>query len=144
LRGRTVDELIYAFRYAWIDKTVGAIVLTGAGEKAFCSGGDQKERATTGGYGETEMGMFEIERLHRLIRLHRPHRGELAGQIAVDRVSTGTSRLRSDAVLGLRLADSRGQLAGRSQNVCHRHVQSICNPMQNAIAKAPSSGLEVP
>ena len=68
LRGRTVDELIYAFRYAWVDTSVGAIVLTGAGEKAFCSGGDQKERATTGGYGETEMGMFEIERLHRLIR----------------------------------------------------------------------------
>ena len=68
LRGRTVDELIYAFRYAWIDESVGAIVLTGAGGKAFCSGGDQKERAATGGYGETEMGMFEIERLHRLIR----------------------------------------------------------------------------
>lgn len=68
LRGRTVDELIYAFRYAWVDANVGAIILTGAGEKAFCSGGDQKERAATGGYGETEMGMFEIERLHRLIR----------------------------------------------------------------------------
>lgn len=68
LRGRTVDELIYAFRYAWVDAAVGAIILTGAGEKAFCSGGDQKERAATGGYGETEMGMFEIERLHRLIR----------------------------------------------------------------------------
>ena len=68
LRGRTVDELIYAFRYAWVDAAVGAVILTGAGEKAFCSGGDQKERATTGGYGETEMGMFEIERLHRLIR----------------------------------------------------------------------------
>ncbi|CAB4742325.1 MAG: 1,4-dihydroxy-2-naphthoyl-CoA synthase [Actinobacteria bacterium] len=68
LRGRTVDELIYAFRYAWVDKAVGAIVLTGAGSKAFCSGGDQKERAATGGYGETEMGMFEIDRLHRLIR----------------------------------------------------------------------------
>ncbi len=68
LRGRTVDELIYAFRYAWVDRAVGAIILTGAGEKAFCSGGDQKERAQTGGYGETEMGMFEIERLHKLIR----------------------------------------------------------------------------
>jgi len=68
LRGRTVDELIYAFRYAWVDDAVGAIVLTGAGDKAFCSGGDQKERAATGGYGETEMGMFEIDRLHRLIR----------------------------------------------------------------------------
>jgi len=68
LRGRTVDELIYAFRYAWVDSEVGAIILTGAGDKAFCSGGDQKERATTGGYGETEIGMFEVERLHRLVR----------------------------------------------------------------------------
>jgi dihydroxynaphthoic acid synthetase len=68
LRGRTVDELIYAFRYAWVDRAVGAIILTGAGEKAFCSGGDQKERAQTGSYGETESGMFEIDRLHRLIR----------------------------------------------------------------------------
>ena len=68
LRGRTVDELIYAFRYAYVDKGVAAIILTGAGTKAFCSGGDQKERNETGGYGETEMGMFEIERLHRVIR----------------------------------------------------------------------------
>ncbi len=68
LRGRTVDELIVAFRHAWVDSAVGAIVLTGAGDRAFCSGGDQKERALTGGYGETESGMFEIERLHHTIR----------------------------------------------------------------------------
>ena len=46
----------------------GSIILTGAGEKAFCTGGDQKERSTTGGYGDTETGMFEIESLHKLIR----------------------------------------------------------------------------
>ena len=68
LRGRTVDELLAAFKYAWVDNSVGAIILTGAGEKAFCSGGDQKERAATGSYGETETGMFEIESLHKLIR----------------------------------------------------------------------------
>jgi naphthoate synthase len=68
LRGRTVDELLAAFKYAWVDKSVGAVILTGAGEKAFCTGGDQKERATTGGYGETETGMFEIEALHKIIR----------------------------------------------------------------------------
>ncbi|MGH3661692.1 MAG: enoyl-CoA hydratase-related protein [Micromonosporaceae bacterium] len=67
-RGRTVDELIAGFRAAWADSQVGAIVLTGAGEKAFCTGGDQKQRAETGDYGETESGLFEIERLHRLIR----------------------------------------------------------------------------
>jgi naphthoate synthase len=67
-RGRTVDELISAFKTAWSSRTVGAIVLTGAGDKAFCAGGDVKERAETGGYGETEWGTFEIERLHRIIR----------------------------------------------------------------------------
>jgi naphthoate synthase len=68
LRGRTVDELLAAFKYAWVDKAVGAVILTGAGEKAFCTGGDQKERAEKGSYGETETGMFEIEALHKIIR----------------------------------------------------------------------------
>src|SRR3972149_11498547 len=67
-RGRTVDELIAAFRTAWADESVGAVVLTGAGDRAFCAGGDQKQRAETGDYGPTESGRFEIERLHRLSR----------------------------------------------------------------------------
>jgi naphthoate synthase len=67
-RGRTVDELISAFKHAWADHRVAAVVLTAAGERAFCTGGDVKERAETGGYGETEWGTFEIERLHRVIR----------------------------------------------------------------------------
>ena len=68
LRARTVDELIAGFKSAWVDPNVGAVILTGAGEKAFCSGGDQKERAEKGNYGETETGMFEIEALHKIIR----------------------------------------------------------------------------
>ena len=68
LRGRTVDELLSAFKFAWVDQKVGAVILTGAGEKAFCTGGDQKERAEKGNYGETETGMFEIEALHKIIR----------------------------------------------------------------------------
>jgi dihydroxynaphthoic acid synthetase len=67
-RGRTVDELIHAFKHAWADHRVAAIILTGAGDRAFCAGGDVKERAETGSYGETEWGTFEIERLHRIIR----------------------------------------------------------------------------
>lgn len=67
-RGRTVDELIAAFRDAWADPAVAAVVLTGAGDRAFCAGGDQKQRAETGDYGPTDSGLFEIERLHRLIR----------------------------------------------------------------------------
>jgi dihydroxynaphthoic acid synthetase len=47
---------------------VRCVVLTGAGEKAFCTGGDVKQRAETGDYGPTESGMFEIGYLHKLIR----------------------------------------------------------------------------
>ncbi|HVQ89772.1 MAG TPA: enoyl-CoA hydratase-related protein [Mycobacteriales bacterium] len=67
-RGRTVDELLSAFKHAWADRRVACVILTGAGDQAFCAGGDVKERAETGGYGETEWGTFEIERLHRMIR----------------------------------------------------------------------------
>lgn len=67
-RGRTVDELNRCFKAAWADKSVGVVALTGAGDKAFCAGGDQKERAEYGGYGPTETGLFEVEALHRVIR----------------------------------------------------------------------------
>ncbi|NLU83628.1 enoyl-CoA hydratase-related protein [Rhodococcus sp. HNM0569] len=67
-RGKTVEELIKAFRSAWADNSVQAVILTGAGEKAFCTGGDVKQRAETGDYGPTESGMFEIGNLHKLIR----------------------------------------------------------------------------
>lgn len=67
-RGRTVDELIDAFRSAWTHKAVRCIILTGSGDKAFCSGGDVKQRAETGDYGPTKSGMLEMDLLHRLIR----------------------------------------------------------------------------
>ncbi|MFC4945103.1 enoyl-CoA hydratase-related protein [Pseudonocardia sp. GCM10023141] len=67
-RGRTIEELIAAFRTAWADPAVRCVIFTGAGEKAFCTGGDVKQRAETGDYGPTESGLFEIDGLHRLIR----------------------------------------------------------------------------
>ena len=67
-RARTVDELIDLLTRAWADAAVGVICLTGAGDRAFCAGGDQKQRAQTGDYGPSSSGLFEIERLHRLIR----------------------------------------------------------------------------
>lgn len=42
-RNRTLDELAEAFEDAALDESVGVIVLTGAGSKAFCTGGDVKE-----------------------------------------------------------------------------------------------------
>jgi naphthoate synthase len=67
-RGRTIDELIFCFKAAWADRSVGVIALIGAGDKAFCAGGDQKQRMETGDYGPTESGLFEVETFHRLIR----------------------------------------------------------------------------
>jgi len=40
-RGKTCDELIHALNRAGWDKSIGVIVLTGAADKAFCTGGDQ-------------------------------------------------------------------------------------------------------
>lgn len=70
-RAQTVQELIWAFRDAWDDNEIGVVVLTGAGEKAFCAGGDQKDRGE-GGYGKAGgltggMGL-EMETLHYVIR----------------------------------------------------------------------------
>lgn len=67
-RARTVDELIRCFKRAWADSQVGVVCLTGAGDRAFCTGGDQKQRAETGDYGPSESGLFEVENLHRAIR----------------------------------------------------------------------------
>jgi len=44
------------------------ICLTGAGDRAFCAGGDQKQRAETGDYGPSTTGLFEVESLHRVLR----------------------------------------------------------------------------
>ena len=67
-RAQTVDELIMAFKRSWASSEVGVIALTGAGDKAFCAGGDQKQRAETGDYGPSASGLFEVDSLHRVIR----------------------------------------------------------------------------
>jgi naphthoate synthase len=67
-RGQTIDELIGAFRMAWADRSVRCVIFTGAGDKAFCAGGDVKQRAETGDYGPTASGMFEVDYFHRLLR----------------------------------------------------------------------------
>jgi 2-ketocyclohexanecarboxyl-CoA hydrolase len=65
-RTRTVRELTEAFEDARWDPAIGVAVLTGAGDKAFCSGGDQKERGQ-GGYATEERPM-DVEALHSAIR----------------------------------------------------------------------------
>jgi naphthoate synthase len=47
-RPKTVVEMMQALDEARNDDTIGVIILTGEGEKAFCSGGDQKIRGDAG------------------------------------------------------------------------------------------------
>jgi naphthoate synthase len=65
-RTRTVHELTDAFLDARFDPAVGVVVLTGAGDRAFCSGGDQKERGS-GGYSPEGRPMY-VDGLHNAIR----------------------------------------------------------------------------
>jgi len=65
-RGTTCDELIRAFNAAGYDRSIGAIVLAGAGDRAFCTGGDQS--AHDGNYdGRGTIGL-PMEELHDVIR----------------------------------------------------------------------------
>jgi naphthoate synthase len=47
-RPLTVEEMSHALNDARNDPTIGAIILTGEGKEAFCSGGDQKIRGNAG------------------------------------------------------------------------------------------------
>lgn len=69
-RGRTCDELIHALQLAAWDREVAAIVLAGAGDKAFCTGGDQSAHGSddSGQYdGRGTIGL-PMEELHAAIR----------------------------------------------------------------------------
>ncbi len=57
-RPQTVDQMIEALSDARHDDRIGAIILTGEGELAFCSGGDQKIRG--------DAGYADNEGVHRL------------------------------------------------------------------------------
>jgi naphthoate synthase len=68
-RPQTVVELSHAFTRAREDTAVGVIVLTGAGEEAFCSGGDQRVRGDSGYESEPGgVGRFHVTDLHLQIR----------------------------------------------------------------------------
>ena len=62
----TVEELIQAFLKAGWDKKIGVIVLTGTGDRAFCTGGDQS--AHVGSYEGRGTNGMPIEELQSLIR----------------------------------------------------------------------------
>lgn len=68
-RPKTVQEMIDAFTAARDDADIGVIILAGAGDKAFCSGGDQKVRGHGGYVGEDQIPRLNVLDLQRLIRV---------------------------------------------------------------------------
>ena len=77
-RPETIVEISDALERAREDPGVGVIVLTGAGDRAFCSGGDQRVRGDRGGYvqgadpaaagRQAAVGRFHVTDLHVQMR----------------------------------------------------------------------------
>jgi naphthoate synthase len=84
-RPQTIIEISRALEDAREDAEVGVIVLTGAGELAFCSGGDQRVRGDTGylaedSAGKAGIGRFHVTDLHvQIRRLPKPVVAMVAG-----------------------------------------------------------------
>jgi naphthoate synthase len=84
-RPQTVTELIKAFDMARDDNEVGVIILTGKGDLAFCSGGDQSIRGDDGYIGDDEVAQQGIGRLNvldlqvQIRRLPKPVIAMIAG-----------------------------------------------------------------
>jgi naphthoate synthase len=84
-RPRTIVEISHALEDAREDLEVGAIVLTGAGELAFCAGGDQRVRGDSGYLDEDDAGKAGIGRFHvtdlhvQIRRLPKPVVAMVAG-----------------------------------------------------------------
>ena len=79
-RPTTLFELSHAFNVARDDPGVGVIILTGAGEAAFCSGGDQKIRGDDGYVGPDGVGRLNVLDLQvQIRRLPKPVIAMVAG-----------------------------------------------------------------
>ncbi|NNN02213.1 MAG: 1,4-dihydroxy-2-naphthoyl-CoA synthase [Acidimicrobiaceae bacterium] len=84
-RPQTLFELSDAFERARDDISVGAIILTGSGPDAFCSGGDQKIRGDDGYIGDDEVARSGVGRLNvldlqvQIRRLPKPVIAQIAG-----------------------------------------------------------------
>ncbi len=79
-RPQTVRELQRAFTDARDDADIGVVILTGAGDKAFCSGGDQRVRGHGGYVGADGVPRLNVLDLQRQIRtLPKPVVAMVAG-----------------------------------------------------------------
>lgn len=76
----TVREMIEAFLICREDASIGVVVLTGAGDKAFCSGGDQRVRGDQGYVDDGGVPRLNVLDLQKLIRgLPKPVVAMVAG-----------------------------------------------------------------
>ena len=67
-RPLTVDEMLHAFMEAHHDADIGVVLFTGAGSRAFCSGGDQRVRGEGGYVGDDGVPRLNVLPLQRYIR----------------------------------------------------------------------------
>jgi naphthoate synthase len=67
-RPETVAELIDAFRRIRDDGSIGCVLLTGAGDKAFCAGGDLNVKGRGGYIGDDGLARLNVLDLQRQIR----------------------------------------------------------------------------
>ena len=76
----TVEEMKTAFNDARDDQSIGVVILTGKGDKAFCSGGDQSVRGTGGYVGTDQVPRLNVLDLQTQIRkLPKPVIAMVAG-----------------------------------------------------------------
>jgi naphthoate synthase len=79
-RPKTVREMIDAMDAAREDPEVGVVILTGAGDEAFCSGGDQRVRGNAGYVGDDQVPRLNVLDLQKRIRaLPKPVIAMVAG-----------------------------------------------------------------
>nr|NP_045107.1 naphthoate synthase [Cyanidium caldarium]Q9TM10.1 RecName: Full=1,4-dihydroxy-2-naphthoyl-CoA synthase; Short=DHNA-CoA synthase [Cyanidium caldarium]AAF12988.1 unknown [Cyanidium caldarium]WDB00233.1 naphthoate synthase [Cyanidium caldarium] len=67
-RPRTINEIIAAFYDSREDSSIGVVILSGHGSRAFCVGGDQKIRSKTGYIDEKGRSSLNVLELQRIIR----------------------------------------------------------------------------
>jgi naphthoate synthase len=79
-RPKTLSELIDAFTLCREDAEIGVVIFTGAGEKAFCSGGDQRVRGNGGYVGDDGVPRLNALELQKVIKyLPKPVIAMVAG-----------------------------------------------------------------
>ncbi len=69
-RPETLTELIDAFNYCREDPEIGVVIFTGKGDRAFCSGGDQRVRGEggyVGGDGVPRLNALDLQKVIKYI-----------------------------------------------------------------------------